>query len=178
MITNNPSERNVRKRYAQTPALAHPLLASTAGTSPKASPHQQADPSQQAPNNSSTHAHKWRGVKVHPKYRRTPKCFTLWQKRMCMRSKAWLAASVWLRLASRARRSRRLRDTLAAAPGLLAHASVTRTVNFVRWVQNLGTGRYPNRANLEEQAEASRTRETKSLSVSISTCLQNTCGIV
>ncbi len=51
-----------------------------------------------------------------------------------MRSKAWLAASVWLRLArlpppaSRVRRSRRLRDTLAAAPGLLAHASVTETV--------------------------------------------------
>ena len=53
-----------------------------------------------------------------------------------MRSKAWLAASVWLRLArlpppaSRLRRSRRLRDTLAAAPGLLAHASVTETVKF------------------------------------------------
>ncbi len=54
---------------------------------------------------------------------------------MCIRSKAWLAASVWLRLArlpppaSRLRRSRRLRDTLAAAPGLLAHASVTEIVN-------------------------------------------------
>jgi hypothetical protein len=51
-----------------------------------------------------------------------------------MRSKAWLAASVWLRLArlpppaSRLRRSRRLRDTLAAAPGLLAYACVTETV--------------------------------------------------
>ncbi len=50
-----------------------------------------------------------------------PKCFTLWQESVCMRSKAWLAASVWLRLArmpppaSRVRRSRRLRDTLAAA---------------------------------------------------------------
>jgi hypothetical protein len=50
---------------------------------------------------------------------------------VCMRSKAWLAARVWLRLArlpppaSRVRRSRRLRDTLAAASGLLAHASVT-----------------------------------------------------
>ncbi len=32
--------------------------------------------------------------------------------------------------ASRLRRSRRLRDTLAAAPGLLAHASVTEAVNF------------------------------------------------
>ncbi len=44
---------------------------------------------------------------------------------------ASLAASVWLRLArlpppaSRVRCSRRLRDTLTAAPGLLAHASVT-----------------------------------------------------
>ncbi len=72
------------------------------------------------------------------KYPRVPKCFTLWQKSMCMRSKAWLAESVWLRLArlpppaSRMRRSRRLRDTLAAAPGLLAHASVTQAVKFCR----------------------------------------------
>ncbi len=56
---------------------------------------------------------------------------------ICVRSKAWLAASVWLRLArlprpaSRVRRSRRLRDTLAAVPDLLAHACVTETVNFV-----------------------------------------------
>ncbi len=34
-------------------------------------------------------------------------------------------------------RSRRLLDTLAAAPGLLAHASVTETVKIVRWVQKL-----------------------------------------
>jgi hypothetical protein len=53
-----------------------------------------------------------------------------------MRSKAWLAASVWLRLAhlpspaSRMQRSRHLHDTLAAAPGLLAHACVTDTVKF------------------------------------------------
>ncbi len=53
-----------------------------------------------------------------------------------MRSKAWLAASVWLRLArlsppaSRVKRSRRLRDTLVAAPGLLAHVSVTEAVKF------------------------------------------------
>jgi hypothetical protein len=53
-----------------------------------------------------------------------------------MRSKAWLAASVWLRLArlpplaSKVRRSCRLRDTLAAAPGLLAHASVAETVKL------------------------------------------------
>ncbi len=45
-------------------------------------------------------------------------------------------AWVWLQLArlpppaSRMRRSRRLRDTLAAAPGLLAHASVTEAVSF------------------------------------------------
>jgi hypothetical protein len=32
--------------------------------------------------------------------------------------------------ASRVRRSRRVRDTLAAAPGLLAHASVTEAVNI------------------------------------------------
>ncbi len=62
--------------------------------------------------------------------------FELWRQSVCMRSKAWLAASVWLRLArlpppaSRLRRLRRLRDTLAAAPGLLVHASVTDTVIF------------------------------------------------
>ncbi len=53
-----------------------------------------------------------------------------------MRSKAWLAASVWLRLArlpppaSRMRRSRRLRDTPEPAPGLLAHACLTEAVIF------------------------------------------------
>jgi hypothetical protein len=53
-----------------------------------------------------------------------------------MRSKAWLAASVWLWLArlappaSRMRHSRRLRDTLAAAAGLLAHACVTEVERF------------------------------------------------
>jgi hypothetical protein len=53
-----------------------------------------------------------------------------------MRSNAWLAASVWLRLArlpppaSRVRRSSLRRDTLAAAPGLLAHPSVTEIVKF------------------------------------------------
>ncbi len=58
------------------------------------------------------------------------------KKSMCMRSKAWLAASVWLRRArmpppaSRVRRSRRLRDTLAAAPTLLTHASVTETIQL------------------------------------------------
>jgi hypothetical protein len=55
---------------------------------------------------------------------------------VCIRSKAWLAASVWLRLArlpphaSRVRRSRHLRDTPAAAPGLFAHASVTEIVRL------------------------------------------------
>ncbi len=53
-----------------------------------------------------------------------------------MHSKAWLAASVWLQLtrlpppASRMRRSHRLRDTLAAAPGLHAHTLVTEEVKF------------------------------------------------
>ncbi len=71
------------------------------------------------------------------------KCFTLWQKSMCMRSKAWLAASVWLRLArlpppaSRVLSSRRLRDTLAAAPGLLTHTCVTETVKFCPMGPNL-----------------------------------------
>jgi hypothetical protein len=46
---------------------------------------------------------------------------------VCMRSKAWLAARVSLRLPrmprpARARRSRRLHSTLAAAPVLFAHA--------------------------------------------------------
>jgi hypothetical protein len=57
-------------------------------------------------------------------------------KSVRMRSKAWLAASVWLRLvrllppASRMRCSRRLRETLAAAPGLLTHALVTEEAQF------------------------------------------------
>ncbi len=48
--------------------------------------------------------------------------------------KAWLAARVSLRLArlprtaSSAQRSRRLRSTRAAAPGLLAHANVTEII--------------------------------------------------
>ncbi len=44
-----------------------------------------------------------------------------------------VAAAIVARLpqpASKVRRSRRLRDTLAAAPGLLAHASVTETGKF------------------------------------------------
>ncbi len=55
----------------------------------------------------------------------------LWLSVLCMRSKAWLAARVSLRLArlphtaSSAQRSRRL--TRAAAPVLLAHAEVTKT---------------------------------------------------
>jgi hypothetical protein len=65
------------------------------------------------------------------------------EKSICMRSKAWLAASVWLRLArlpppaSVCLLLARLCDTLAAAPGLLAHACVTATVKFSpRWIQN------------------------------------------
>ena len=62
--------------------------------------------------------------------------FTLWLSGLCMRSKAWLAARVSLRLArlprtaSSAQRSRRLRSTRAAAPGLLARAEVTNTEIF------------------------------------------------
>ncbi len=51
-----------------------------------------------------------------------------------------VAAAVIARLpppASRMRRSRHLRDTLAAAPGLLAHASVTETVNLCPMGQKL-----------------------------------------
>ncbi len=53
-----------------------------------------------------------------------------------MRSKAWLAARVSLRLArlprtaSSAQHSRRLRSTRAAAPVLLAHADVTNIIIF------------------------------------------------
>ncbi len=63
-----------------------------------------------------------------------PRCtyaFAPMAKSKCMHSKAWLAASVRLRLArlpppaSRLRCSRRQSDTLAAAPGLLAHTCVT-----------------------------------------------------
>ena len=65
-----------------------------------------------------------------------------------MRSKAWLATRVSLRLArlprtaSSAQRSRRLRSTRAAAPVLLAHANVTENINIFQWVPNLGTQRY------------------------------------
>ncbi len=61
--------------------------------------------------------------------------FGLSDKSVCVRSKAWLATSVRLRLA-------RPRDTLAATPGLLAQALVTETVNQVQWVQTLGTQWY------------------------------------
>ncbi len=60
-----------------------------------------------------------------------------------MRSKAWRVASVLLRLArlpppaSRMRRSSRLHDTLTAAPGLLAHASVTEAAKFCPMGPNL-----------------------------------------
>ncbi len=60
--------------------------------------------------------------------------FTIWLSVLCMRSKAWLAARVSLRLArlprtaSSAQHSRRLRSTRAAAPILLAHAEVTKTI--------------------------------------------------
>ena len=63
-----------------------------------------------------------------------------------MRSKAWLAASVSLRLArlprtaSSAQRSRRLRSTLAAAPVLLAHANVAENINIFSMGPKL---RYP-----------------------------------
>ena len=56
-------------------------------------------------------------------------CFSV----LYMRSKAWLAALVSLRLArlprtaSSAQRSRRLRSPRAAAPVLLAYAEVTKT---------------------------------------------------
>ncbi len=59
----------------------------------------------------------------------------LWQKACARAQRPGAAASVWLRLArlplpaSRVRRSRRLRDTLAA-PGLLARASVAETVTL------------------------------------------------
>ena len=59
---------------------------------------------------------------------------------LCLRSKAWLAARVPLRLA-------RLPHTTSAssaqrrgaAPVLLAHAEVTKNILFFQWVQNLGT---------------------------------------
>ena len=60
------------------------------------------------------------------------KVFTQWLSVLCMRSKAWLAARVSLRLArlpriaSSAQRACRLRSSCAAAPGLLAHAGVTK----------------------------------------------------
>ncbi len=60
----------------------------------------------------------------------------LWLSVLCMRSKAWLAARVSLRLArlprtaSSAQRSGRLRSTRAAAPVLLARAEVTKNVIY------------------------------------------------
>ena len=74
--------------------------------------------------------------------------FTLWLSVLCMRSKAWLAArgsrrrARLPRTASSAQRSRRLRCTRAAAPVLLAHAEVTKSILFFQWVQSLGTRRY------------------------------------
>ena len=65
---------------------------------------------------------------------------------LCMRSKAWLAARVSLRLArlprtaSSAQRSRSLRSTRAAAPVLLAHANVTENINIFSMGPKL---RYP-----------------------------------
>jgi hypothetical protein len=59
--------------------------------------------------------------------------FTIWLSVLCMRSKAWLAARVSLRLArlprtaSSAQRLRRLRCTRATALVLLALAEVTKT---------------------------------------------------
>ncbi len=58
------------------------------------------------------------------------------------------AASLWLRLArlpppaSRVWRSSHLRDTLAVAPGLLAHYLVTETVKFVRLIKQSVCRRY------------------------------------
>ena len=55
---------------------------------------------------------------------------------LCMRSKAWLASRVSLRLArlprtaSSAQRSRRLRSRRRTAPVLLAHAEVTKNIIF------------------------------------------------
>ncbi len=87
------------------------------------------------------------------------------RQRMCMRSKAWLAASVALRAsspvapASRVRRSHRLRSTLAAAPGLLAHALDTKqykltmksdAMSYVLSGAHTGrTGRKKERASLK-----------------------------
>jgi hypothetical protein len=72
---------------------------------------------------------------------------------LCMRSKAWLAARVSLRLArlpctaSSAQRSRHLRSTCAAAPVLLAHAEVTKTIICFQIGQKL---RYPVLAETSE----------------------------
>ena len=68
-----------------------------------------------------------------------------------MHSKAWLAASVSLKLArlprtaSRVRRSHRLRSALAAAPGLLAHAEVTKNTYLFSMGPKL---RYPQGTRL------------------------------
>ncbi len=69
----------------------------------------------------------------------------LWLSVLCMRSKAWLAARISLRLARiprtarTARRSRRQRSTLAAAPGLLAHTEVA----IILFFSMVPTLRYP-----------------------------------
>jgi hypothetical protein len=60
----------------------------------------------------------------------------LWLSVLCMRSKAWLAARVSLRLAclprtaSSAQRSCRLCSPRVAAPVLLAHAEVTKNIKY------------------------------------------------
>ncbi len=58
-------------------------------------------------------------------------------KGLACRARATLAS----RTASSAHRSRRLRSTRAAAPGLLAHAEVTKNTTIFQWVQNVGTRR-------------------------------------
>jgi hypothetical protein len=63
-----------------------------------------------------------------------PLVVNLWLSVLCMRSKAWLAVRVTAcglpRTASSAQSSRRLRSVRAAAPVLLAHAVVTKTIIF------------------------------------------------
>jgi hypothetical protein len=83
-----------------------------------------------------------------------------------MRSKAWLAASVWLQLArllppaSRVRRSRRLRGKLEAAPGLLAHDSVTEVVKICPMGSKL---RYTALPVISELSRSMQTPEQRQL---------------
>jgi hypothetical protein len=92
------------------------------------------------------------------------------------------AASMWLRLArlpppaSRMRRLRRLRDTLAAAPGLLAHDSVTETVKLCPMGPNSSTKRYMCIAGCKREDSTKRQQAPRGHSCAYPASVIKRCG--